>query len=112
MTFSGGESQRIKHAIELSKTSTGKTIYIWDELTTGINFEDIKNLILVLQKLIDKVNSIITIEHNLDILKISDYIIDLRTESGEIWGQIVEEGTPEKLKNIKILILENILNHI
>ena len=67
----------------------------------GINFKDIKNLILVLQKLIDKVNSIITIEHNLDILKISDYIIDLRTESGEIWGQIVEEGIPEEIIKYK-----------
>ena len=98
-TLSGGECQRIKLAAELSKKDTGKTLYILDEPTTGLHFEDINILMKVLQKLVDKGNSMIVIEHNLDVIKCADYIIDMGMEGGSMGGSIVEAGEPEKLAN-------------
>jgi len=101
-TLSGGEAQRIKLASELFKKSTGKTIYILDEPTTGLHFEDIRQLISVLNKLVDKGNTLIVIEHNMDIIKIADHIIDLGPEGGDKGGQIIAEGSPEQIiKNKK-----------
>lgn len=96
-TLSGGECQRIKLAAELSKKDTCKTLYILDEPTTGLHFEDINILMKVLQKLVDKGNSMIIIEHNMDVIKCADYIIDMGMEGGSLGGSIVEEGYPEKL---------------
>jgi excinuclease ABC subunit A len=96
-TLSGGEAQRIKLATELSKVGTGKTLYILDEPTTGLHFEDIKILLDVLNRLIDQGNTIIVIEHNLDVIKTADYIIDLGPEGGDNGGAIVAAGTPEDI---------------
>lgn len=96
-TLSGGESQRVKLATELAKRDTGKTLYIFDEPTTGLHFEDVKVLMDVLNKLIDKGNTIIVIEHNLDVIKMADYIIDLGPEGGEDGGYVVFSGTPEEI---------------
>ncbi len=96
-TLSGGEAQRIKLATELSKRSTGQTLYILDEPTTGLHFDDIKKLLEVLQKLVDKGNTVLTIEHNLDVLKSVDYIVDLGPEGGDQGGEIVATGTPEEV---------------
>ncbi len=96
-TLSGGEAQRIKLARELSKVSTGQTLYILDEPTTGLHFDDIKKLLCVLQKLVDMGNTIVVIEHNLDVIKSSDYIIDIGPEGGLEGGKIIAEGTPEEL---------------
>ncbi|GIW21229.1 MAG: UvrABC system protein A [Candidatus Sericytochromatia bacterium] len=100
-TLSGGEAQRIKLASELNKRSTGKTIYLLDEPTTGLHFYDVEKLINILNKLANSGNTIIIIEHNLDIIKISDYIIDLGPEGGINGGKIVAEGTPEEVSNNK-----------
>ena len=94
-TLSGGEAQRIKLALELSKRTMGHTLYILDEPTTGLHFEDIKMLLHVLHQLVDKGNSIIIIEHNLDVIKCSDYIIDLGPGGGEFGGNIIVQGSPE-----------------
>ncbi len=96
-TLSGGEAQRIKLASELSKRDTGNTLYILDEPTTGLHFEDIKVLLEVLNRLVDKGNTVIIIEHNLDVIKQVDYIVDIGYEGGKHGGQIVAEGTPEKI---------------
>ncbi|MFA6305818.1 MAG: excinuclease ABC subunit UvrA [Candidatus Gracilibacteria bacterium] len=96
-TLSGGEAQRIKLATELSKRSTGKTIYILDEPTTGLHFDDVKKLLNVLQKLVDKENTVIVIEHNLDVIKSVDHVIDMGPEGGENGGEIIAEGTPEEI---------------
>ena len=96
-TLSGGEAQRIKLASELSKRDTGNTIYILDEPTTGLHFEDIRVLLEVLQKLVDKGNTVLIIEHNLDVIKVVDHIIDVGLEGGKGGGTIVAEGTPEQI---------------
>ena len=96
-TLSGGEAQRIKLATELSKKATGKTIYILDEPSTGLHFEDIRLLVGVLQRLVDEGNTMVVIEHNLDIVKVADYIIDVGKEGGKKGGEIICEGTPEKI---------------
>lgn len=101
-TLSGGESQRVKLATELSKKDTGKTLYILDEPTTGLHFEDIRVLMSVLQKLVDRGNTVIIIEHNLDVIKLADYIIDLGPEGGRGGGQVVATGTPEEIMNNKM----------
>jgi excinuclease ABC subunit A len=96
-TLSGGEAQRVKLATELSKVSTGKTLYILDEPTTGLHFEDVNILLKVLNKLVDKGNTIVVIEHNMDVIKTADWIIDLGPEGGEKGGEIIAESTPEDL---------------
>jgi excinuclease ABC subunit A len=96
-TLSGGEAQRIKLAKELSKRQTGRTFYILDEPTTGLHFEDVRHLLDVLQRLVDLGNTVLVIEHNLDVIKSADYIIDLGPEGGELGGQIVVTGTPEEI---------------
>ena len=96
-TLSGGESQRVKLATELAKKDTGKTLYILDEPTTGLHFEDIRVLLGVLNRLVDKGNTIIVIEHNLDIIKSADYIIDMGPEGGREGGNILVTGTPEEV---------------
>ncbi|WP_372368977.1 excinuclease ABC subunit UvrA [Candidatus Uabimicrobium sp. HlEnr_7] len=100
-TLSGGEAQRIKLVRELRRTDTGKTLYILDEPTTGLHFFDIENLLSAIQKLVDKGNSVVVIEHNLDIIKVADYIIDLGPEGGEGGGEVVCCGTPEKIMRSK-----------
>ncbi len=96
-TLSGGEAQRVKLAKELSKRDTGKTMYILDEPTTGLHFQDIQHLLNVLDKLVDKGNTVLIIEHNLDIIKVADYVIDIGPEGGDLGGEIVAQGTPEAI---------------
>jgi excinuclease ABC subunit A len=94
-TLSGGEAQRIKLATELSKKDTGNTFYILDEPTTGLHFEDVRILMEVLNRLVDKGNSVLVIEHNMDVIKLADWVIDIGPEGGNQGGTIVAEGTPE-----------------
>jgi excinuclease ABC subunit A len=101
VTLSGGEAQRVKLATELAKRDTGKTFYILDEPTTGLHFEDIHHLLEVLNKLVERGNTVLVIEHNLDVIKVADHIIDLGPEGGGGGGKILFEGTPEKLVNVK-----------
>ena len=96
-TLSGGEAQRVKLAEELAKRDTGNTLYILDEPTTGLHFQDIEKLLHVVQKLIDKGNTFIIIEHNMDVIKTADYIIDIGPEGGKHGGQIIAQGTPEEV---------------
>ncbi len=96
-TLSGGEAQRVKLATELSKISTGKTIYFLDEPTTGLHFEDVRILLKVLNKLVDKGNTVVVVEHNLDVIKTADWVVDLGPGGGEFGGDIIAEGTPEKI---------------
>jgi excinuclease ABC subunit A len=100
-TLSGGEAQRIKLATELSRRSTGKTIYILDEPTTGLHFADVQKLIEILQRLADGGNTVIVIEHNLDVIKTADYIIDIGPEGGDGGGTVIAKGTPEDIAKDK-----------
>ena len=113
-TLSGGEAQRVKLAAELCKRSTGKTLYILDEPTTGLHSYDIKKLVSILKNLVDKGNTVVVIEHNLDVIKVADYIIDLGPNGGDRGGQIVAKGTPEQVANVSNsktgLFLKKILN--
>ncbi|MFY7653283.1 MAG: excinuclease ABC subunit UvrA, partial [Chitinophagaceae bacterium] len=97
VTLSGGEAQRVKLSTELGKKDTGKTFYILDEPTTGLHFQDIKLLIDVVNKLVDRGNTVLIIEHNLDVIKVADHIIDLGPEGGDGGGQLMFEGTPESM---------------
>ncbi len=99
LTLSGGEAQRIKLAYELQKKATGKTLFILDEPTTGLHMDDVNRLIQVLNRIVNNKDSILLIEHNLDIIKVADYIIDLGPEGGDKGGQIVAVGTPEEIAN-------------
>lgn len=113
-TLSGGEAQRVKLATELQKRSNGRSIYVLDEPTTGLHFEDIRKLLAVLQSLVDKGNSVITIEHNLDVVKCADWIIDMGPEGGSGGGTVIAEGTPEQVAQVKVshtgAFLADILN--
>lgn len=100
-TLSGGEAQRVKLATELSRRATGRTLYVLDEPTTGLHMADVDKLITIMQKLVDNGNSIVVIEHNLDVIKIADHIIDLGPEGGDGGGTIIATGTPEDVAKIK-----------
>jgi len=99
-TLSGGEAQRVKLASELQKRSTGRTIYVLDEPTTGLHFEDIRKLLIVLQSLVDKGNTVIVIEHNLDVIKCADHVVDMGPEGGNKGGNVVAVGTPEAISKV------------
>ena len=107
-TLSGGEAQRVKLASELSKRGTGHTIYILDEPTTGLHFEDIRKLLTVLSRLVDQGNTVLVIEHNLDVIKTADWLVDMGPEGGSRGGMVVAEGTPETVaatpENLRYLI--------
>jgi len=118
-TLSGGEAQRVKLSKELSKRSTGKTLYILDEPTTGLHFEDVNNLLKVLHMLVSQGNTVIVIEHNLDVIKTADYIIDIGPEGGDLGGEILAHGTPEEVSNkqgsytgsyLKRILFDNLTN--
>ena len=100
-TLSGGEAQRIKLATELSKRSTGRTIYILDEPTTGLHFSDVHKLVKILHKLVEGGNTVVVIEHNLDVIKVADYIIDMGPDGGNRGGTVVVSGTPEEVAKHK-----------
>ena len=100
-TLSGGEAQRIKLATELSRRSTGRTIYILDEPTTGLHFEDVHKLVEILHRLADGGNTVVVIEHNLDVIKTADYIIDMGPEGGDRGGTVIAKGTPEEIVKVK-----------
>ena len=100
-TLSGGEAQRIKLARELSRKNTGRTLYLLDEPTTGLHFDDIKKLLDVLARLVRLKNTVVVIEHNLDVIKTADYVIDLGPEGGEAGGHVVGTGTPEEISRLK-----------
>jgi excinuclease ABC subunit A len=111
-TLSGGEAQRIKLATELSRRPTGRTLYILDEPTTGLHIADVDKLLHVLHKLVDTGNSMVVIEHNLDVIKSADHIIDLGPEGGSGGGEIVAEGTPEQVIKIKTSLTGQFLKNM
>ena len=100
-TLSGGEAERVKLAKELQRKATGKTLFVLDEPTTGLHTDDIKRLLAILQKIVDNKDTVVVIEHNLDVIKVSDYIIDLGPEGGDEGGNIVATGTPEEIAKVK-----------
>ena len=111
-TLSGGEAQRVKLSSELSKIATGKTLYILDEPTTGLHFADIEKLLEVLQRLVDAGNTVLVIEHNLDVIKQADWIVDLGPEGGEAGGEIVATGTPEEIAGVEESYTGEFLRHV
>jgi excinuclease ABC subunit A len=111
-TLSGGEAQRVKLASELQKRSTGRTIYVLDEPTTGLHFEDINKLLGVLHSLVDKGNTVLVIEHNLDVIKTADWIIDMGPEGGSGGGTVVAEGTPEQVLDVEASYTGQFLRHV
>ena len=111
-TLSGGEAQRIKLAKELSKRSTGRTIYILDEPTTGLHVHDVKKLLDVLQTFVNKGNTVIVIEHNMEVIKTADWIVDMGPDGGDSGGQIIFQGTPENLAKINNSYTGQFLNKI
>jgi excinuclease ABC subunit A len=111
-TLSGGEAQRVKLSRELSKRGTGRTLYILDEPTTGLHFEDVRKLLDVLNRLVDQGNTVLVIEHNLDVVKSADWIIDLGPEGGEGGGRLVAQGTPEEVADTKGSYTGQFLAHL
>jgi excinuclease ABC subunit A len=111
-TLSGGEAQRVKLSAELSKIATGKTLYILDEPTTGLHFADIEKLLEVLQRLVESGNTVVVIEHNLDVIKQADWIVDLGPEGGEAGGEIVATGTPEDVAEVEESFTGQFLRHV
>lgn len=111
-TFSGGEAQRVKLAKELARRSTGRTIYILDEPTTGLHPADTAHLIILLQRLVDAGNTVIVVEHNLDVIKCADWVIDLGPEGGDAGGRVVAEGTPEMIADCADSITGKLLKNI
>jgi excinuclease ABC subunit A len=111
-TLSGGEAQRVKLATELSRRATGRTMYILDEPTTGLHFADVERLLEVLQRLVDTGNTVVVIEHNLDVIKSADWVIDLGPEGGDRGGQIIAEGTPEELARVPESYTGQFLAHV
>jgi excinuclease ABC subunit A len=111
-TLSGGEAQRVKLATELQRRSTGRTIYVLDEPTTGLHFEDVRKLLIVLNSLVDKGNTVIVIEHNLDVIKSADWLLDLGPEGGFRGGELVAEGTPEQVAKNKASFTGSFLKEI